>query len=422
MRENGEEEMERMRFARCLAKAAVVFALLQFSSKADMFVYKDFNRTQGLVMLGDTAPSSCEDPYVDGTQHHIGYEYNEKMGTADYSEDKPLSVYSRKTDSFSKEVSVTDDPKVSKNVSRDTASFGHRDDFHKGYETSVKGKCPIRVRLTPSEPFKRGAVWHKIAAEVTSGFQSEFSFQISDATRSCTMVKDNSFGTKSYESCRVHGGDGFAFVIHGHKNGTSAIGSGGSGMGFSGIPNSLAVKFDTWYNPKSSDLIEDHVVILTKGSEANSHKQDAWLHAPQTVPIADGKKHTVRLVYYPHLKMEYLGYFMATPHGSAFMVDNGRMHRLGTLVLWFDDMENPIVAVPINLSVALRLKAGVGAHIGFTSSTGNVWQKHDLLSWKFCEHGDTCGWVGLPEFDYNEMDLLFPTGKEGQEASWYGLS
>ena len=50
-----------------------------------------------------------------------------------------------------------------------------------------------------------------------------------------------------HKSCRVHGGDGFAFVMHGDDTGTSAIGEPGNSLGFGGINNALAIEFDTWW-------------------------------------------------------------------------------------------------------------------------------------------------------------------------------
>lgn len=55
-----------------------------------------------------------------------------------------------------------------------------------------------------------------------------------------------------YESCATHGGDGFAFVLQRDPNGTAALGAGGRGLGYEGIANSVAVEFDTWFNPDTN--------------------------------------------------------------------------------------------------------------------------------------------------------------------------
>lgn len=63
----------------------------------------------------------------------------------------------------------------------------------------------------------------------------------------------------SAQSCKVHGGDGFAFVMHSDPNDTRALGGLGSSMGYGGLRNSLAVEFDTWFNAEDGDLFDDHV-------------------------------------------------------------------------------------------------------------------------------------------------------------------
>ena len=57
----------------------------------------------------------------------------------------------------------------------------------------------------------------------------------------------------------VHGGDGFAFVLHGDKNETRTLGRGGEELGYGGVANTIAFEFDTWNNPRQFDLFEDHV-------------------------------------------------------------------------------------------------------------------------------------------------------------------
>lgn len=55
----------------------------------------------------------------------------------------------------------------------------------------------------------------------------------------------------AYTHCRSRGGDGIAFVIQ--EQDPRALGAGGAGLGYTGIENSLAVEFDTFYN---SELLE----------------------------------------------------------------------------------------------------------------------------------------------------------------------
>ena len=39
------------------------------------------------------------------------------------------------------------------------AVLGHRDEY--SWAPFTEHGCPVRVRLTPSEPYSRGAMWHK---------------------------------------------------------------------------------------------------------------------------------------------------------------------------------------------------------------------------------------------------------------------
>lgn len=152
-------------------------------------------------------------------------------------------------------VTSTDDPATTEDIgghgtgkAAGTAGFGHRDD----YKPSKSTRCAGRVRLNPSGPSKRGSVWHRLPLTVMTGFETSFTFQISDHSRECSTHKDPSFSTQLYESCATHGGDGFAFVLQRDPNGTSALGADGRGLGYEGIENSLAVEFDTWYNPDTN--------------------------------------------------------------------------------------------------------------------------------------------------------------------------
>lgn len=73
---------------------------------------------------------------------------------------------------------------------------------------------------------------------VLTGFETTFSWTISDHSKECTRHTDRAFAQYEHESCAVHGGDGFAFVIHGDPADSFAIGSDGEQLGYGGIMNS----------------------------------------------------------------------------------------------------------------------------------------------------------------------------------------
>ena len=56
---------------------------------------------------------------------------------------------------------------------------------------------------------------------------------------------------------------------------------------------------------------------------------------------------------------------------------------MGTLSIYFDNMNSPVLALPLNLAATLKLDQGRG-FAGFTAATGDErWQTHDVLEWTF---------------------------------------
>jgi hypothetical protein len=89
------------------------------------------------------------------------------------------------------------------------------------------------LRLTDNAPDQTGAVWLSHKQRVTLGWSLEFTFRMWDRSLPCDV-------------CQPAGAEGFAFVIQNSDMGVKALGRGSSGLGYSGIENSVAVEFDTW--------------------------------------------------------------------------------------------------------------------------------------------------------------------------------
>jgi len=47
-------------------------------------------------------------------------------------------------------------------------------------------------------------------------------------------------------------------------------------------------------------------------------------------------------------------------------------------------MATPKLCVLLDMSVAVALRTGA-ALVGFTASTGEQWQSHEIVNWQFCE-------------------------------------
>lgn len=200
-----------------------------------------------------------------------------------------------------------------------------------------------------------------------------------------------------HRSCAVHGGDGFAFVIHSDPRGATAIGEDGQELGYGGIVNSLAIEFDMWTNVDtqgSDDIFHDHIEIHSGGSNAaNSAKAYTMLGQPRPYDLASGQVHRARIQYLPYLEERYLDFMTANKNLHPYLMDNGEGRRLGTLAVFIDEGvtdNEPILAIPLNLSILLDLPQGL-AYAGFTASTGEKWEKHDVIDWHWCDSIDCQG-------------------------------
>jgi len=202
----------------------------------------------------------------------------------------------------------------------------------------------VALRLTNDAQDEAGAAWFTSAQKVSTAWAAEFDFRIGGG----------------------QGADGFAFVIQ--NDATTAIAGAGCELGYHGIANSVAIEFDTYTNGSCNagtvaDLGVPHISVHTQGVAPNSVVEAASIGATTIVPpFADGGVHTARLVYVP-----------------------------GNLFLYVDDLVNPLLTVPLDLTTTLAL-TGERAWVGFTGATGGLSESHDILSFVFDE--DTVGGSG----------------------------
>lgn len=350
-----------------MAKKSVAAILV--ATAAGDFVYVDFNNTQGLVLNGDALTTACGDVEL----RHYGEREGRggEGGLAEvYGEDDETSWTTRSQG----------------NASATRQAFGHRDAYADADE-----RCAGRVRLTPSQPRTRGSVWYRLPRPVFDGFETLFTFKVSDHSKHCSRHRDLDFSLQSYESCSVHGGDGLAFVVHVDPNETAALGRGGGDMGYGGIRSSIAVELDMNYNPGADAVPNDHVELRSRGARENSALGEGQLAPFVAHDLADGKLHVVKVRYVPTIDTRYFASFAANPSAARFMVDGGESRRLGLFLVWLDDgieTDEPAIALPTNLPELLELDGDGRAFVGFTAATGTKWQKHDLLSWFVCDRPD----------------------------------
>jgi hypothetical protein len=201
---------------------------------------------------------------------------------------------------------------------------------------SVATATPTTLTMT-SGTGQTSAAWLPAKQPVGNGFTTQFKFQISP-----------------YASAII--ADGFAFVIQNGAAGTGALGTIGMGgfLGYQGLPNSIAIEFDTYQN--GWDPNANHVAIQSNGTGPNSadHTTSALLsiNAGIATNLSDGNVHTVIVKY----------------DGSS------------TLTVFLDGAQ--VVSAPINLS-SLGLDPGGNAVVGFTAATGSAAETTQISGWSF---------------------------------------
>lgn len=195
------------------------------------------------------------------------------------------------------------------------------------------------LRLTPEGNFQTGAAWYvEQEVRVQDGFTTYFNFRVSDV---------GSSGDAS------EGGEGLAFVIQATPYAVPE-GEGGPSMGYGGIPNSIAIEFDTKID--NWDPPFQHVSIQSNPIGLNSPHSDYTIgEAVVMPPFSDQFIHQVK-IHYENKNLE----------------------------VYVDDMSTPLIFTPLDLQETLNL-GNTGAWVGLTGATGNLdhWENHDILCWKF---------------------------------------
>jgi hypothetical protein len=217
------------------------------------------------------------------------------------------------------------------------------------------------LRLTQNAIFTSGSAWFNTQQPVAGPFSTTFTFQLS--------------GTNTFNA------DGIAFVIQNSPAGTAALDTGGTNDGCSigfggsssdctsgdGIPNSLAVEFDTYKN--SMDPNNNHVAIQSCLTGPNSVDPSCQIadNAILPVTLADGNVHTVTISY--------------TPPTLSGCGEGGTGPCAGRLHVSLDNTDLFPSGVAFDLT-AIGLNSG-NAWVGFTAATGGGDDNQDILSWTF---------------------------------------
>jgi hypothetical protein len=220
------------------------------------------------------------------------------------------------------------------------------------------------LRLTPNQAYWAGSAWYKTQQPVAGAFSTTFTFELTETTPE-----------------GAGNADGIAFVIQ--NSALTALGPNGCGIGFGdsssgctpstgGIPNSLAIEFNTYQNSGIDPSSSDVTIQNCSGTGANSVdptctiKYNDLATLSPAITLADGNIHSVTITYTPPLS--------GTGRGSLdVLLDNIDLFPNGALTF---DMTSIGLASGGNCSNCL-------AYVGFTAATGGGDDNQDILSWTF---------------------------------------
>ncbi|WP_040733886.1 putative Ig domain-containing protein, partial [Thiocapsa marina] len=187
------------------------------------------------------------------------------------------------------------------------------------------------LRLTPAAKLLAGSAFHATALDIDAdtSFSARLDFRVHGA---------------------LDGADGLTFVVQGTA--PTALGSLGTGLGYAGIPASLAVEIDTFKSRNTADPDANHLAVLLDGSVAVQQAEFS-----PAFDLQDGLLHTLWVDY-------------DAPSGI--------------LAVYLAETPGTKPSAPV-MSAALDLLGVVGpqAYVGFTAGTGGKVNNHDVEGFYF---------------------------------------
>jgi len=187
----------------------------------------------------------------------------------------------------------------------------------------------LRLVTNQSMPNSAGAGWLMDDHHLTNGFTLDFSF----------------IGTQSL----FNSGEGFAAIVAA----SPAVGAAGGGLGYDGIPSSVAVEFDAKQSPGSGDPAYQHIAAHTRGVAPNSAVESSHLFIAPSVPDLQN------------------AFFNATAQRVRVDYRPVTEQPIGWLRVWMNDNLLPALESLVDRASFNALFGGGRGMVGFTAATGS---------------------------------------------------
>ncbi|MBS0468696.1 MAG: PEP-CTERM sorting domain-containing protein [Proteobacteria bacterium] len=213
------------------------------------------------------------------------------------------------------------------------------------------------LRLTPAAGGQAGAGYSTTALTLGTGatFSTSFQFQLSQAGG-------------------INPADGLTFVL---AKATNGLGIAGGGLGYQGVPNSVAIEFDTFDNGEVGG--SNHVGVDKNGSLASAAVSSPYGVSNCQLPssyLADGCMSNGKV-------------------WSAFINYDGSTQKLNVSV-----QQQGLALIQLVSDYSIDIASVLGsnsAFVGFTAATGAGLENHDILNWKLANDTSITPGNGVPE-------------------------
>jgi len=189
------------------------------------------------------------------------------------------------------------------------------------------------------------------SAQLTDGDFGEASTVF---TRNAISFNDFTTSFTYQENPRTGAADGFSFVMQSDPRGANAVGGAGGGLGYTGIANSIAVKFDI-YN-------------------AAAHTSSTGIYFDGEPP--DSPAGRARSVFMNSAGIDFNS-------GHVFRIDlaySSSAHVLTETVT--DTTKHAVFTTSYNVDIAAHLGSNVG-YVGFSGGTGGETSVQNILNWQY---------------------------------------
>lgn len=236
------------------------------------------------------------------------------------------------------------------------------------------------VNLTRKWAYDAGYMYYHNKLNLISGFQTEFSFVISDPSRYFTNPEEKA--PQVLGDTSLAGADGIALVLAGEIPIIPALA--GGDIGYGGLTNAIAIEIDLYENPENRDPNGNHVSVILPNEDNQIfplHPKKDTMTTTDVIEIKSDSSQTY------HCKVVYENLTL-----KIYLSDS---KEYGKPVLTVEDFL---------LFNYLNMEYNGNGFLGITSSTGRSVEVHEITEWSICTSRNLI-LTSVDEVESNEIEF-----------------